>query len=189
MANWFTRVGCVRKAWKPPSSQPILIHFEFRNKPSLITVICLDPHSPNKLFATRYCFLMLGDNTSFFFFIFFFRFFFCYFTLLIIFTKIIILLVYYHYFFFMKIIFIFSFSGIFRDVPGCSGMFRVPGFIDARNLLRSMVFAEITFFPWNSVWMKFPTSSQLMIKTLRISKTYEFLPRMIISYKWGVEFP
>ena len=25
-------------------------------------------------------------------------------------------------------------------------MFRVPGFIDARNLLRSMVFAEITFF-------------------------------------------
>ena len=46
----------------------------------------------------------------------------------------------------MKIIFIFSFSGIFRDVPGCSGMFHVPGFIDARNLLRSMVFAEITFF-------------------------------------------
>ena len=45
------------------------------------------------------------------------------------------------YFFFMKIIFIFSCSGMFWDVPGCSGMFRnvpacsgmfrVPGFIDA----------------------------------------------------------
>ena len=30
----------------------------------------------------------------------------------------------------MKITFIFSCSGMFRDVPGCSGMFRVPGFID-----------------------------------------------------------
>ena len=30
----------------------------------------------------------------------------------------------------MKIIFIFSCSGMFRDVPACSGMFRVPGFID-----------------------------------------------------------
>ena len=34
-------------------------------------------------------------------------------------------------FFFMKITFIFSCSGMFRDVPGCSGMFRVPDFIDA----------------------------------------------------------
>ena len=30
----------------------------------------------------------------------------------------------------MKIIFIFSCSGMFRNVPACSGMFRVPGFID-----------------------------------------------------------
>ena len=143
MANWFTRGGCVRKAWKPPFSQPILIHFEFRSKPSLITVICLDPHSPNKLFATRYCFLMLGDNTSFFFFIF------SIFFVILRYKLFSQKLLYYYYIifiFFMKIIFIFSFSGIFRDVPGCSGMFRVPGFIDARNLLRSMVFAEITFF-------------------------------------------
>ena len=25
-------------------------------------------------------------------------------------------------------------SGMFRNVPGCSGMFHVPGFIDARKL-------------------------------------------------------
>ena len=51
---------------------------------------------------------------------------FCYFTLLIILTKIILLL-----FFFMKILFIFSCSGMFRNVPECFGMFHVPGFIDA----------------------------------------------------------
>ena len=37
-------------------------------------------------------------------------------------------------FFFIKIIFIFSCSGMFRDVQECSGMFRVPGFIDAAGL-------------------------------------------------------
>ena len=31
----------------------------------------------------------------------------------------------------MKIIFTFSCSGMFRDVPECSEMFHVPGFIDA----------------------------------------------------------
>ena len=30
----------------------------------------------------------------------------------------------------MKIIVIFSCSGMFRNVPACSGLFRVPGFID-----------------------------------------------------------
>ena len=48
------------------------------------------------------------------------------FTLLVIFIKIILF-----YFFSMKIIFIFSCSGMFRNFPACSGMFRVPGFIDA----------------------------------------------------------
>ena len=36
----------------------------------------------------------------------------------------------------MKIIFIFSCSGMLRHVPACSGMFRVPGFIDAPSLCR-----------------------------------------------------
>ena len=76
------------------------------------------------LFAAKYCFLMLGDNTSLFVLIsLFFVSFFCYFTLLLIFTKIIILSLY-HYNFFMKIIFIFSCSAMFRDVQECSGMFR-----------------------------------------------------------------
>ena len=41
---------------KTPYSRPILIYFELRSKPSLITVICIDPHSPNKLFAPKFFF-------------------------------------------------------------------------------------------------------------------------------------
>ena len=117
MAN-NTRGGCVRKAWKPSSSWPILIYFEFRSKPSLITVICMDPHSPNKLFVTKYCFLIrFSFSNSFFPFSFlFFSFFFCYFTLLLIFTKIILLLLLLFSFFFMKTL-------LFFHVPGCSGIF------------------------------------------------------------------
>ena len=44
----------------------------------------------------------------------------------------------------MKIIFIFSCSGMFRNVPACSGMFRVPGFIDGLlYVLRSVTFYEM----------------------------------------------
>ena len=53
-----------------------------------------------------------------------FRFFKCYFTFLLIFTKIILLLLFYYIFFVMKIVFIFSCSGMFRDVPACPGTFR-----------------------------------------------------------------
>ena len=71
---------------KPPSSRPILIYFEFRSKPSLITVICMDPHSPNKLFTTKYCFLILGDEflflNHFFSFFFFFFVILCYFVII-----------------------------------------------------------------------------------------------------------
>ena len=117
----------MRKAWKPHSSRPILIYFEFRSKPSLIAVNCMDPHSPHKLFATKYCFLIPGDDTSFFFFNFFlFRFF-----VILRYHQFLQKLFYYYYyylliylfsllFFFMKIIFIFSCSGMFRDVPECS---------------------------------------------------------------------
>ena len=106
------------KLENPPSSRPILIYSEFRSKPSLITVICMDPHSPNKLIATKYCFLILGDDTSFFFliilliyFCFVFCFFFRYFTLLLIFTKIILLLL---LFFFNEN---YCYFLMFRDVP------------------------------------------------------------------------
>ena len=105
MAN-NTRGGCVRKAWKPSSSRPILIYFEFRSKPLLITVICMDPHSPNKLFATKYSFLILVDDTSFFFFISFIYFFF--FFVIINFYKNHFIIVFF----------------MFRDFPECSSLFR-----------------------------------------------------------------
>ena len=60
---------------------------------------------------------------SFSWFFHYFSFFLCYFTLLLIFTKIIFRWLFYYIFFLMKIISIFS----------CSGMFRVPGFIDGQS--------------------------------------------------------
>ena len=124
MANIYKRWLC-EESLKTPSARPILIYFEFRSKPSLITVICMDPHSPNKLFATKYCFLILVDetsldDTSFFFFISFFFFF-------------VIINFYKNHFIIIIFLFFFSCSWIFRNVPACSGMFRVPGFIDART--------------------------------------------------------
>ena len=105
-------------AWK----LPLLIYFEFRGKPSL-TVICMDPHSPNKLIVRKYCFLILGDDTSFFFFLLSFSFVcsFVYFVIINQFSKII----YYYCFiyFFLKITLIFSRSGMFQNVP-CSGFYR-----------------------------------------------------------------
>ena len=125
-----TRGSCVSKARKPLSSRAILIYFEFRSKPPLITVICMGPHSPNKLFATKYCFLILGDDSSFFFLItfLFFAFFFvilCYFVIINFYKNYVIIIILFNSFFFHENYFYFF---MFRDVPGCSGMFRdVPG--------------------------------------------------------------
>ena len=111
----------MRKAWKPPSSRPIFIYSEFRSKPSLITVISMDPRPTNYLRQNivfsypemiRVSFSLFLSLSVF-----------CYFTLLLIFMKIILLLLLL-FFIFMKIIFIFSCSGMFRSVPACSGMFR-----------------------------------------------------------------
>ena len=107
----------------PISSRPILIYFEFRGKPSLITVICVDPHSHNKIL-----FLHTRRWYSFFFFIYLsFVFMICYAILfsllLLIFTKIIMI------FFIIIILFIdfshknyvnFSWTGMFRKIPECS---------------------------------------------------------------------
>ena len=122
------------KAWKPPSSRPILIYFEFRSKPSLITVISMDPRPTNYLRQNivfsypemiRVSFSLLFSLSVF-----------CYFTLLLMFIKIILFLLLFYLFIFMKIIVIFSCYGMFRNVQACSGMFHVPGFIDA-PLLRA----------------------------------------------------
>ena len=131
------------KLEKPLSSRPILIYFEFRGKPSLINVIiCMDPHSPDKLIAhvTKYCFLMIvGDDTSFVFFL----------SLFFVFMLCCVVLCYFNYFdiinfyrkyfisnqlFFYKKYFNFLIFLVFRDVPGCSRMFRVPGFIEVPNI-------------------------------------------------------
>ena len=43
----------------------------------------------------------------------------------------VIIIIFFNPFFFHENYFYFLCSGMFRNVPACSGMFRVPGFIDA----------------------------------------------------------
>ena len=57
-----TSGSSVREAWNPPSLRPISIYFEFRSNTSLITIICMDPYSPNKLIVKKYCFLILLEE-------------------------------------------------------------------------------------------------------------------------------
>ena len=127
----FTRGGCVSKAWKPPSSRLVWKYFEFRSKRTFTHYYHFHGPLPHKLFASKYCFLIPGDDTSFFFFISF-SFSFLLFYVIINFYKnyfiiiiIIILFIYFHenYFYFVT----------FRDVPECSGLFHVPDFIDTHE--------------------------------------------------------
>ena len=118
MANIYKRWLC-EESLKTPSSRPILIYFEFRSKPSLITVISMDPRPTNYLRQNIVFSYPEMIRVSFSLFLSFSVF--CYFTLLVFIKIILLLFIYFYYFFSMKIIFIFS----------CSGMFRVPGFIDA----------------------------------------------------------
>ena len=130
-----TSGSSVREAWNPPSLRPISIYFEYRSKTSLITIICMDPHSPNKLIVKKYCFLILLEEqipVSFSwsdFLIFLFSVISYYFVIINFYQNYVIIILF--NFFFMKIIFIFSCSGMFRNVPECS-VFR--GFIDAHSL-------------------------------------------------------
>ena len=85
----------------------------------------MDPQSPNRLIATKYCFLILGDNTSFFFFI---SLFFV-FLFLCVCVVVVVILCYFLFLqklFFYFIVFIFFSSKLFLffHVPGCSGMLR-----------------------------------------------------------------
>ena len=121
-----TSDSSVRKAWKPPSSRTISIYFEFRSKPSLITIICMDPHSPNKLIAKKYCFLILLDEqipVSFSwsdFLIFLLSVISCYFVIINFYQNYVIIINIIIIFFSLKLFFIFSRSGMFRNVPECS---------------------------------------------------------------------
>ena len=117
-----TSGSSVREAWNSPSLRPISIYFEFRSNTSLITIICMDPYSPNKLIVKKYCFLILLEEqipVSFSwsdFLIFLFSVISYYFVIINFYQNYVIIILF--NFFFMKIIFIFS----------CSGMLRVPGF-------------------------------------------------------------
>ena len=127
-----TSDSSVRKAWKPPSSRTISIYFEFRSKPSLITIICMDPHSPNKLIAKKYCFLILLDEqipVSFSwsdFLIFLFSVI-SYCFVIINFYQNYVIIILFDFFFHENYFYFF----MFRNVPECS-VFR--GFIDAHSL-------------------------------------------------------
>ena len=124
-----TRGGCVMKAWKPPSSRPILIYFEFRSKPSLVTVFAWTLTHPTNFNLLRQDIVFSYSEripVSFsWLFHYFSFFFFGYYTLLLIFTKTILLLLFYYIFFFMKIIILFSCTEVLRSVP-CSGFYRRP---------------------------------------------------------------
>ena len=115
-----------RKLQNPPPHDPFYFWI-YRGKPSLITVICMDPRSPNKLIATEYCFLILGDDYQFLFLYFFISLFsfFCYFVNINFYKNyfiIVILFYYYYYFFFYENYFYFF---MFRNVP-FSGVYRRP---------------------------------------------------------------
>ena len=106
---------------------------------SIITVICINPYSPNKLIATKYCFLILGDDNSFFFLIFFLLFY-------------VIVNFYKNYFifnfFFHENYFYFF---MFRDVPECSSMFR--------NVPECSVFLVLSTPFWMLLFSEYPDKS------------------------------
>ena len=154
----------MRKAWNPPFLRPILIYFEFRSKPSLITVICMDPRPTNYLRENIFFSYPEMIRVSFSLFLSFS--FSCYITLLLIFTKNILLL-FFLIFFFMKIIFIFSFSGMFRNVP-CSG------FYDA-------------LLQWNEKKKKIQLYNEWMWSMTALSKKFNFLPTIIFLYSQALE--
>ena len=116
-----------------------------RSKPSLITVNCMNPHPTNfNLFRQNIVFSYSERIPVSFSWLF--HSFFLLFYVLINFYKKYVIIIILLYFFFVKIIFIFSCSGMFRNVPECSGMFRVPGFIDGRSeLLLYQVYVKAFF--------------------------------------------
>ena len=121
MANNYKRWLC-EESLKTPSSRPILIYFEFRSKLSFEWTLTR-PTNFNLLRQNIVLSYSERIPVSFSWLLFFF--FFCYFTFINFLQK----SFYYYYFiifFFLKIIFIFSCSGVFRDVPECSGFYRRP---------------------------------------------------------------
>ena len=102
-----------------------------RSKPSLITVIYMNPHPTNFNLLRQNIVFSYSERipVSFSWLFHYFSFFFCYFKLLLIFTKIMSLLLFYYIYIYIYIYFFFFHENyfyffMFRDVPECSGMFR-----------------------------------------------------------------
>ena len=138
MANNYKRWLC-EESLKALSSRAILIYFEFRSKPSLITVIAWTLTRPTNFNLLRQNIVFsyserMTVSFSWLFHYFSFFFLFCYFTFLWIFTKIILLLIFIYFFYSWKIFLFFHVpgcSGMFRDVP-CSWFYRRPGIVPLR---------------------------------------------------------
>ena len=137
----------------------------------------MDPHTPHKLFATKYCFLIPGDDTSFFFFLSFF-FGFLLFYVVISFYKFILLLLllllFFFFFFFMKIIFYFF---MFKNVPECS-VFRVlstpaPSTCIRKFLHQDFFFGRIRLPSTHIRWIRH-TKPQLFQSSLQRSPEWIF---------------
>ena len=125
MANIYKRWLCEESLKTPLLATHFNIYLNLETSlHSIITVICMDPHSPNKLFATKYCFLMRScleiTRVSFSLFLYF-SFLFLLFYVIINFYKNYFIIVMLLYIFFHDNYFYFF---MFRDVPRCSGMFR-----------------------------------------------------------------
>ena len=91
---------------------------------------------------TKYCFLILGEDTRFIFFLYFSFSFYVFMSILVIYNVYLLSYLFLAIIFlkFKKFFHVPGCSGMFRHVPACSGMFHVPGFIDGllqgrKNLL------------------------------------------------------
>ena len=82
----------------------------------------MGPHSPNKLFARKYCF-------SFSLLLYFSIFLWLFYVIINFYKNHFIIIIFYFFIFFFHENYFYFF--MFRDVPGFSGMLRVPGFNDA----------------------------------------------------------
>ena len=110
--------------------------FEFRGRPSLITVMYMNPHSLNKLIATEYCFLILRDDYRFLFiYLFIFRFFviLCYFVI-INFYK------FFFYYYFILLLFFYENYLYNISLNLCKNI---------RKLIRKLKRFQIMLWPWS----------------------------------------
>ena len=151
MANNYNRWLC-EESFKTPLLVTNFI-FEFRKRIHLLLSFAWTLTRPTNFNLSRQNIVFSYSqriSVSFSWLIDYFSFFFCYFTLLLIFIQIILLLLFYYIFFHENYFYFF----MFRDVPGCSGMFRyVPECSVFRVLSTAVVEAsQILDVRWFTEW-------------------------------------